>query len=45
MRETADLIPGSRFKVMRNTGHLPPLEAPEDYAALIADFLRDIGSI
>ncbi|MEM7711169.1 MAG: 3-oxoadipate enol-lactonase [Pseudomonadota bacterium] len=39
VRETADLIPGSRFELIRRAGHLPCVEAPEDYAHLLRDFL------
>ncbi|MDQ2094594.1 3-oxoadipate enol-lactonase [Rhodalgimonas zhirmunskyi] len=45
VRETADLIPGSRFALIRRAGHLPCVEKPEEYAALLAGFLRDIGHI
>ena len=43
VRETADLIPGSRFKVMPATGHIPPVERPAEYAAILRDFLTGIG--
>lgn len=43
VRETADLIPGHRFALMRGTGHMPPVEKPAEYAALIGQFLSDIG--
>ncbi|MCV2875311.1 3-oxoadipate enol-lactonase [Rhodobacteraceae bacterium XHP0102] len=45
MREMADLIHGARFELMRNAGHLPPIEAPEDYAKLIADFIAATGHL
>ena len=45
MRETLDLIPGARFELLRGTGHLPCVEAPEAYAALLTDFLRSTGHI
>jgi 3-oxoadipate enol-lactonase len=41
VRETAALIPGSRFAVIPGAGHLPPVEAPEALARLIADFLEE----
>jgi 3-oxoadipate enol-lactonase len=41
VRETADLIPGSRFALMRRVGHLPCIEAPEAYAALLRGFMED----
>lgn len=43
VRETAGLIPGSRFELIRGTGHMPPVEKPTVYAAILTDFLRDIG--
>jgi 3-oxoadipate enol-lactonase len=45
VRETAELIPGSRFSLMRGAGHLPLIEKPAEYAALVATFLQDIGHI
>ncbi|MGL4320640.1 MAG: 3-oxoadipate enol-lactonase [Paracoccaceae bacterium] len=45
VRETADLIPGSRFSLIRGAGHLPLIEKPAEYAALVATFLQDIGHI
>lgn len=39
VRETADLIPGTDFHVMPGVGHLPPVEAPEAFAALLDPFL------
>lgn len=43
VRETAGLIPGARFRLIRGAGHLPMAEKPEDYADILAGFLRDIG--
>jgi len=45
VRETADLILGHRFALMRGTGHLPMVEAPEEFATLLTDFLTSIGHI
>ena len=45
VRETAELIPGHRFALMRGAGHLPMVEQPAAYAALLQTFLRDIGHI
>ncbi|MHA3980038.1 3-oxoadipate enol-lactonase [Halovulum sp. GXIMD14794] len=39
VRETADLIPGAEFHVLPGVGHLPPVEAPEAFAALLDPFL------
>lgn len=43
VRETAELIPGHHFHLMRAAGHLPMLEKPGDYAALLTGFLVAIG--
>ncbi|MEL7012792.1 MAG: 3-oxoadipate enol-lactonase [Pseudomonadota bacterium] len=45
VRETLNLIPGSQFELMRRTGHLPFVEEPEIYAALLSGFLKDIGHL
>jgi len=45
VRETVDLIPGARFELMRRAGHLPCVEQPTEYAALLQGFLTDIGHI
>ncbi|WP_051294527.1 3-oxoadipate enol-lactonase [Gemmobacter nectariphilus] len=43
VRETADLIRGSEFHLIRGAGHLPCVEAPEAYAARLAQFLERVG--
>ena len=45
VRETADLILGARLEIIRGAGHLPMVEKPWEYTALITDFLRSIGQI
>lgn len=45
VRETADLIPGSQFSLIRGAGHVPLIEKPAEYAALVATFLQGIGHI
>lgn len=45
IRETADLIRGSRFHLIRGAGHLPFIEKPQDYATAVTDFLTSIGHI
>jgi pimeloyl-ACP methyl ester carboxylesterase len=42
MRRMADAIPGSRFKVVPEAGHLPPLENPLVFNATLAEFLEEI---
>ena len=41
VRATADLIPGANFHIIDNVGHLPCVEAPEAYAALLTAFLKE----
>lgn len=45
VRETADLILGHRWHLMRGAGHLPMVEKPAEYAQVLSDFLRDIGHV
>ncbi|MBO9444236.1 3-oxoadipate enol-lactonase [Ruegeria sp. R14_0] len=45
VRETVELIPGARFELMRRAGHLPCVEQPAEYAALLRDFMTEIGHI
>ncbi|SPH24432.1 3-oxoadipate enol-lactonase 2 [Defluviimonas aquaemixtae] len=43
VRETADLVKGARFHLIRGAGHLPPIEKPEEYAKVLTEFLASIG--
>lgn len=43
VRETADLIKGSRFHLIRGAGHLPCVEDPGQYAAALSDFIKETG--
>ena len=45
VRETADLIPGSRFELIRNAGHLPCIEQPEELGHLISAFIEETGHV
>ncbi len=45
VRETIVLIPGSQFELIRKAGHLPCVERPEAYAAILTDFMARIGHI
>lgn len=45
VRETADLVKGSRFHLIRGAGHLPCVEKPRDYAEALIAFLKEIGHV
>ncbi len=41
VRETAGLIRGSRFHLIRGAGHLPCVEKPEEYARALGAFIEE----
>ncbi len=43
VRETAVLIPGARFAVIENSGHIPAIEQPAALLALLGQHFRDAG--
>ena len=45
VRETAGLIPGSDFRIIRGAGHLPCVEKPQEFTALLTEFLRAQGHL
>jgi 3-oxoadipate enol-lactonase len=45
VRETAGLIKGARFELIRGAGHLPMVERPERYSEILNGFLADIGHV
>lgn len=45
VREMMDLIPGSKFHLIRRAGHLPCVEQPEEYAQVLTDFLKGVGHV
>ena len=45
VRETAELIKGSRFRLIRGVGHLPCVEKPDEYAEVLTAFLKEIGHV
>ena len=45
VRETIDLIPGSRFALIRGAGHLPCVEKPEEYASHLNEFIKGTGHV
>ena len=40
VRATADLIPGARFEIIADAGHIPCIEQPAALAALMRDFFE-----
>ena len=45
VRETADLVKGSRFHLIRGAGHLPCVEKPQAYVDALIGFLKEIGHV
>lgn len=45
VRETVNLIHGSKFELIRRAGHLPCVEKPAEYAALLTTFLKETGHV
>ncbi len=45
VRETAELIKGARFHLVRGAGHLPCVEKPAEYADVLGAFLKEIGHV
>lgn len=45
VRETAGLIKGSRFELIRGAGHLPMVEKPQIFANHLSGFLKDIAHV
>lgn len=43
VREMIDLIPGSRFALIQGSGHLPCVDQPEVYSAVVTEFLASLG--
>ncbi|WP_435258145.1 3-oxoadipate enol-lactonase [Thioclava sp. FR2] len=43
IRETADLIRGSQFHLIRGAGHIPMAEKPDEYIEILKTFLKGIG--
>ena len=45
VRETVELIPASKFALIRKAGHLPCVEQPEEYGRILNDFLKGVGHV
>ena len=45
VRETVALVPGSRFELVRNAGHIPCVEQPQVTTDLITGFVQEIDHV
>jgi len=45
VRETTELITDARFQLIRKAGHLPCVEQPEAFAAVLTEFLQEVGHV
>ena len=45
VRETVDLINGSKFRLIRQAGHLPCIDQPSTFAQAVGDFLTEVGHV
>jgi 3-oxoadipate enol-lactonase len=45
VRETIDLIPGSKFHLIRRAGHVPCVDQPEAFAKILNDFIAETGHL
>ncbi len=45
VRETVELIHGSKFALIRRAGHLPCVEQPEEYASILSQFIKGTGHV
>lgn len=45
VRETAELIKGARFQIIRSAGHLPMVEKPDEFTDVLVSFLKEIGHV
>ncbi|RUU11645.1 3-oxoadipate enol-lactonase, partial [Mesorhizobium sp. M7A.T.Ca.TU.009.01.3.2] len=43
VRSLAELIPGARFEIIRDAGHIPCVEQPEALVALIRSFIASLA--
>lgn len=42
-RKLAGILPGSRLVVMKDCGHVPHEERPEEFSSIVAEFLQTAG--
>ena len=43
VREMHETAPDSRYHLIHGAGHLPPVETPDEFTAVLLDFLEEIG--
>ncbi len=45
VRETVELVKGSKFHLIRGAGHLPCVESPQEYAQVLTTFIKETGHV
>lgn len=45
VRETTNLVAGSKFHLIRGSGHLPCVDNPDEYAQTLIGFLEELGHL
>ena len=45
VRETSNLIPESKFNLIKGAGHIPCVEAPIKYANILSGFMKELGHV
>lgn len=45
VRETGELVKGSKFHLIKGAGHLPCVDKPDEFAETLTSFLKEIGHI
>lgn len=45
VRESTGLVAGSKFHLIRGSGHLPCVDNPDEYSEVLVTFLKEIGHI
>ena len=45
VKGTANLIPGSQFRIIDGVGHLPCVEAPAEYSGILSAFLKEAHDV
>lgn len=45
VRATSELVPHARYAEIKDAGHLPCVEKPQEFASLLADYLKEFGYV